>query len=89
MTFSIIIPTYNSKNYINNCLNSITNNCDNDLEIIIIDNASTDNTIIICENFKKINNNIRIFKLKKNHGPGYCRNLGIKKSKGKYIVFLG
>ena len=88
MTFSIIIPTYNSKNYINNCLNSITNNCDNDLEVIIIDDASTDNTIIICENFKKINNNIRIFKLKKNHGPGYCRNLGIKKSKGKYIIFL-
>ena len=87
-TFSIIIPTYNSKNYINNCLNSITNNCDNDLEIIIVDDASTDNTIIICENFKKINNNIRIFKLKKNRGPSYCRNLGIKKSKGKYIIFL-
>jgi len=87
-TFSIIIPTYNSKNYINNCLNSITNNCDDDLEIIIVDDASTDNTIIICENFKKINNNIRIFKLKKNRGPGYCRNLGIKKSKGKYIIFL-
>ena len=85
-TFSIIIPTYNSKNYINNCLNSITNNCDDDLEIIIVDDASTDNTIIICENFKKINNNIRIFKLKKNRGPGYCRNLGIKKSKGKYIA---
>jgi glycosyltransferase involved in cell wall biosynthesis len=58
------------------------------MEIIIVDDASTDNTIIICENFSKINKNIRIFKIKKNRGPGYCRNLGIKKSKGKYIVFL-
>lgn len=87
-TFSIIIPTYNSQNYINNCLNSITNNYSDDLEIIIIDDASTDNTTTICENFSKINKNIKIFKLKKNCGPGSCRNLGIKKSKGKYIVFL-
>ena len=83
--FSIVIPTYNQANLLNRCLQSITQQKFKNYEIIIIDNYSKDNTSKIV---KKFNNKIKYIKFK-NHGIiAKSRNLGIKKSKGKWICFL-
>jgi GT2 family glycosyltransferase len=69
---SFIILTHNSNEYIKRCLESIENIKSFEIEIIIADNGSTDNTIKIIENFKK--DNIKIIKLKKNYGTTISRN---------------
>lgn len=86
MKLSIIIPTYNMAGKIAETINSILSQDIDDYEVIIIDDCSMDNTQ---EVIKQINNeHIRYFKLEKNKGVSHARNLGIKKSTGKYIVFL-
>lgn len=82
---SVIIPTYNRAKLINRSLSSVLNQTYNNIEIIIIDDGSTDNTKKIIKKFK--DNRIKYIKLKKNKGPGYARNIGIKKSKGEFIAF--
>ena len=82
---SIIVPIYNAEKYINKCLDSIINQTKKELEIILINDGSTDNT----ENIIKEYNDKRIKYFKNtNHGIGYTRNFGIDKSTSKYIMFL-
>lgn len=81
---SIIIPTYNSSGFIVDALSSITNNDINDLEIVVVDDGSTDSTIEI---IKKQPVNIVLI-TQNNTGRGAARNNGLKHSKGKYIAFL-
>ena len=88
--FSIIVPTYNSENYINKCIDSIQSQkiSKKEYEIIIVDDFSKDRTLKICKKLKKKNNYIKIIHNKINMGVSYSRNIGIKKSGGKYIIFL-
>lgn len=82
---SIIIPTYNSENTIEKCINSLIEQTYKNLEIIVIDDCSRDNTLNI---LKKYKNNIILIKNKKNVGPGASRNKGLKVCSGKYIGFV-
>lgn len=82
---SIIIPIYNSEKNIKKCLESIINQTYTNLEIILIDDGSTDNSIEICQEYK--DDRIKIYK-EKNSGPSTARNLGLKQCNGKYIVFV-
>lgn len=84
---SMIVPVYNVEQYIEKCLESIINQTYNNIEIILIDDGSTDKSGIICDNYSKIDNRIKVFH-KKNGGLSDARNFGIKKSKGKYITFI-
>ncbi|WP_419663473.1 glycosyl transferase, family II [Desulfosarcina variabilis str. Montpellier] len=82
---SVIIPTYNASNYIQETINSILEQDYKDFEIIIVDDCSSDNTK------QKVNEynleKITFISLEKNHGgPSRPRNIGIKNSKGKYIA---
>ena len=83
---SIIVPVYNTEQYLRNCLNSILDAGIEDMEILIINDGSTDNSEKIIlkyqKNFPKI---IRYIK-QKNHGLGSVRNLGLKEARGKYIA---
>lgn len=83
---SVIIPTYNRADLVGRAIQSVLNQTYQDFEIIIIDDASTDNTdkIMILLNDKKI----KYIKNKKNVGGSESRNIGIKNAKGKYIAFL-
>lgn len=88
---SVIIPNFNKADYLNSTLFFLLDNKvkENVKEIIFIDDASTDNSVSIVE--KLSNNsylNIKIILNKKNKGPSFCRNVGIKNSSGKYLVFL-
>ena len=84
---TIIIPSYNKKNYITECINSVINQTYANWKLMIIDDCSTDGTQEILKEFLN-NKKIEIFFLKKNKGPSFCRNIGMRKSNSKYIAFL-
>ena len=81
----VIIPTYNRARLLNRSLTSVLNQTYKNIEIIIVDDGSIDNTKKII--YKLNDNRIKYIKLKKNNGPSYARNFGIKKSKGEFISF--
>lgn len=86
--FSVIIAAYNVEKYIKEAIESVINQEFNDYELIIVDDCSTDNTRKIIETYSN-NANIRCYKTEKNTGTaGGSRNLGLKYSKGEYILFL-
>lgn len=84
---SIIIPIYNSEKYIKKCINSVIEQSYKNIEIILVNDGSTDNSLEICKSYKKIDSRIRIIN-QKNKGTAAARNVGIKKSKGEYICFV-
>lgn len=89
MKVSVIVPVYNTEKYLRRCLDSLVNQTLDDIEIIIIDDKSPDNSaLIIYEYKKKYDNKIKVIHNKTNKGIGYNRNIGIKKSSGKYIMFI-
>jgi glycosyltransferase involved in cell wall biosynthesis len=82
---SIIIPCYNSGDYIKDCLSSISNSGFSNAEIIIIDDGSTDSkTLRLLDSLDK---NIKVIK-QKNKGPAGARNTGVKNSNGEILLFL-
>lgn len=87
MKISVIIPIFNSEKYLSRCIDSVVNQNYSDLEIILIDDGSTDNSSLVCEEYEKKYSQIRFYK-QANRGVSVARNLGIAKATGKYIFFL-
>lgn len=88
---SVIIPVYNVEKYISCCIDSIKNQSYPNIELILIDDCSTDHTKEIIEDNIKNNTllkNIIFLKNSKNMGAGYSRNKGLDAASGKYLVFL-
>ena len=83
---SIIIPIYNSEKYLRDCLASVIDQTYKDLEIILVDNNSTDNSLKICKEYAAKDNRIRLMQERKK-GAAAARNLGIKAAKGDFITF--
>ena len=86
--FSIIIPIYNSETYLKRCLESVVSQEFKDFEIILINDCSSDNSLKICNFFKKKNQKIRLINNKRNKGVSISRNKGLKFAKGEYLIFL-
>ena len=84
---SIIIPAYNAENILNKCLESIIKQTYSNLEIIVVNDGSKDNTINIIENFKQQDNRIKLIN-QENKGVSEARNKGIENSSGDYILFV-
>ncbi|EPX11381.1 glycosyltransferase family 2 protein [Streptococcus agalactiae] len=84
---SIIIPVYNVKKYLNDCIQSVINQTYNNLEIILIDDGSTDGSGDYCDEIAKKDSRIFVYH-KTNGGLSEARNVGIKISTGKYITFI-
>ena len=84
---SIIIPAYNVGKYIEDCIISATRQTYKNLEIIVINDGSTDNTEKVIDEIAKLDNRIKVIK-KLNTGVSDTRNIGINESKGDYLVFL-
>lgn len=84
--FSIIIPTYNVDEYIEECITSILKQTFDDFEIVIVDDCSSDNTVEVIN--KLSDSRVKLFKNEVNKGPSYSRNKAIKYSNGKYIMIV-
>ena len=82
---SIIVPIYNASKYLKKCLDSLVNQTKKELEFILVNDGSTDDSESIIKSYK--DDRIKYFK-RSNHGIGKTRNFGISKSTGKYIMFL-
>lgn len=82
---SIIVPIYNASKYLEKCLDSLINQTKKELEFILINDGSTDNSEEIIKKYK--DKRIKYFK-NENRGIGKTRNFGIEKSSGKYLMFL-
>lgn len=84
---SIIIPIYNSDSFLNRCIDSVINQSYKELEIILVDDGSTDYSGIICDNYANVDDRIIVIH-QKNSGVSVARNTGLQMSHGKYILFI-
>lgn len=82
---SVTIPVYNTSRYLYQCLNSLSNQDFDDIEFIIVNDGSTDNSKEICEEFAKKDNRFKIIN-KKNGGLGSARQIGLENARGEYII---
>ena len=87
---SIIVPVYNAANYIEKTIEMVRAQTFSDWELLLVDDASLDNSVEIIENFlqKYPDSRIILLKNKKNEGAAFSRNQGTKAAKGRYIAFL-
>lgn len=87
MKVSVIVPVYNMEKYLKKCLDSLVNQTLDGIEIIIVNDGSTDNSQKIIEEYSKKHKNIKSF-FQKNHGQAAARNFGLEKASGKYISYV-
>lgn len=84
---SVIIPVYNVENYLRRCLNSVQNQTYSNIEIIVIDDGSKDNSGNICDEFSKNDSRFKIIH-KENGGLSDARNKGLEHACGEYVLFV-
>jgi glycosyltransferase involved in cell wall biosynthesis len=84
---SIIIPVFNVKSYLRQCIDSVINQSYTDIEILLIDDGSTDGSSEICDKYALQDKRITVIH-QKNQGQGNARNVGIDRSHGEFIYFL-
>ena len=87
MKVSVIVPVYNVEEYIDKCLDSLVHQTLTDLEIIVVNDGSPDNSEKIIKKYEKKYKNIK-YLVKENGGLSDARNFGLKYAKGEYIAFL-
>ncbi len=85
---SVIIPIYNAQNYLERCLDSVLNQTLKDIEILCIDDCSTDKSLDILNRYEQKDNRIKVFKNKTNLGESAARNVGLDNATGEYIAFV-
>lgn len=84
---SVIVPVYNIEEYLERCVRSICQQTYTNLEILLVDDGSTDQSGVLCEKLAEEDKRIRVFH-KKNGGSSSARNLGILKARGEYLGFI-
>ncbi len=84
---SVIIPVYNTERYLSRCLDSVLSNTYDNLEVICINDGSTDNSINILDNYKVSDERVIVIN-QKNSGVSAARNAGLNVAKGEYIAFI-
>ena len=85
---SVIIPVYNAEKYLNECIDSVLLQDIEELEVICVNDCSTDSSLSILEEYKKKDNRIHIITNQTNLKAGVCRNIGLEHAAGEYIHFL-
>jgi len=85
---SVVVPIYNSKKYLKECIDSLLQQKNISMEIICVDDSSTDDSLSMIREYARENNCIRIIELEDNHGQAYARNVGLSNALGKYVFFM-
>ena len=85
---SVIIPVYNVEKYLHECMNSVVHQTLRDIEIICVDDKSTDGSLDILREFEAKDARIQVICLDKNSGQSVARNVGLEKAKGEYVQFV-
>lgn len=85
--FSIIVPVYNAEKYLKSCLDSITNQTYSNLEVLLIDDGSKDNSGNICDTYSASDSRFKTFHLN-NRGVSRARNYGLAHASGRYVTFI-
>jgi glycosyltransferase involved in cell wall biosynthesis len=86
-TVSIVMPVYNAGSFLSSTLDSLTNQTYDDIQIIAIDDKSTDNSWSILKKYKKFMTNLSIYKNKKHYGMSICYNRAVKRASGQFLAF--
>lgn len=84
---SIIVPCYKVEQYLDRCMQSLLNQALKNIEIILIDDGSPDNIPVMCDNYAKNDNRVKVIH-KKNSGLGLARNSGLDIASGEYVAFV-
>jgi glycosyltransferase involved in cell wall biosynthesis len=84
---SIIVPVYNTEEYLSKCIESLINQTYENIEIICVNDGSNDNSLIILKEYAQKDTRIKIIN-QENKGVSYSRNIGIEKATGDYILFI-
>lgn len=84
---TIIIPVYNAQQFLDHCIKSVVNQTYRELEIILIDDGSSDDSAAICERWANVDTRIRVIR-QQNQGPSVARNVGINCAHGEYLQFV-
>lgn len=84
---SIIIPVYNTEAYLGYCLNSVVSQTYRQIEVILVNDGSTDDSLTICHNYANIDNRISIISIE-NSGVSNARNVGLEAAKGEFVQFV-
>ncbi|MDE6319711.1 MAG: glycosyltransferase, partial [Lachnospiraceae bacterium] len=85
---SVIMPVYNCEAFVGEAIQSVVSQTYKNIELIIVDDCSTDRTADVIARFQKINTHIKYFKLDINSGAAQSRNYAIKMATGEYLAFL-
>ena len=84
---SVIVPVYNAEKYLPRCIESILASTYHNLELILIDDGSSDNSLLICDKYRMLDNRVQVFH-KENGGMCSARNYGLDRCKGRYLAFV-
>ena len=84
---SIIIPVYNSEKYLSECIKTVLAQTYTNIEVLLIDDGSTDNSFELCKEFERIDKRVRVIH-QENAGVSSARNTGIENAQGRYITFV-
>ena len=84
---SVVMPIYNAEDYLKPALDSVVNQTLTDIELICVDDGSTDNSLSIIKEYQQADERIRIL-TENNAGPSIARNKGLARARGKYVIFL-
>ena len=87
MDISVIIPIYNVEQYLKRCVDSVLSQQEISLEIILVDDGSTDSSGKICDDYASKNSNVRCLHIE-NSGPATAKNRGYDIAKGNYVAFI-
>lgn len=87
MKISIIVPVYNTEKYLSRCIDSIINQTYKNIEVLLVDDGSNDNSGLICDNYAKKDKRIKVFH-QKNSGQSSARNLALEHVTGDYLGFV-
>ena len=89
MLISVIVPVYNTRQYLSACLDSILNQTYKNIEVVLVDDGSTDGSLEICMDYAKTKTDSRIIVVQQEHGGLVeARKSGVKTSKGEYCIFV-